>query len=285
VKIFVEDCIKHISKEKKTEYTWLSQREKYDLINEIYWINGTPSKLSILLWGLQSRQEDYQKLLLQKFIAIYEKKDESIIKAIQEKIDDMEPEIQNRLWAVEKNIYKIWESINPTTDKEGDNNTVTLLPSDTWDDTERVHQNTAQQVDTIIHKEKNIPAPKPKIQIIILPEELKEVPEIVDKNILRVISLIHQSFKQEYIADIQKLMQYWYMYFKKQEWDLKKTIERPHTYFTKFHQQTYLEKICEVAEDIPITFRNAFRKSVEEMGITNYMKRMLEIHNISNKRK
>jgi hypothetical protein len=291
---FVDNCVIHIWKEKNIQYDWLSQREKYNLINERYWINGTPSKLSIVLGWLQSRDESYQKLLLQKFIAVCEGKDDNIIRSIQNQIDLLEPGVKSRLWAVDKNIFKRDVAGEKESNTKEAKQESTEIPEHNKDITELEEKmpESALYQDKVLDKSNKeikevvIKKEQGKIEpIIISPEELEEIPEVVNKIIDRVVKTIHESPRAKDLEYIKKLFQYWYIYFRKQKSELRKYIEKPHTFFGKFYQKTYLQEISNISTDIPDEFKHKFIDWCNARNRRDSIKNILLYNHITNKRK
>ncbi len=281
VKVFVENCAKHICEIKNIDFSTLEQKEKYRLISETYeWLTWVPSSLTIALWWLQSRDRTYQILLLQKFIAKYEGKDASIIKAIQDKIDEREPRIAEWLGWVEKNIFKAYKVQPETVINEWENDVEVQL-------VEKVHHNnkqaTSSNVSTVI-QEVVVQKTVQKEKIVILPEELDQIPENVKHTINRVVKIVHTASIDGHIDHITRLLYYWYLYCRKNTY-LKKDTEKPHSFFGKFYQEKYIIEICDVAEDIPDIFKLAFSFSCTERKMWTHIKKILEIQWITNKRK
>lgn len=281
VTIFAERCAEHICKKTNIDFKTLSQRDKYKLINKTYGISGVPSSLTVALWWLQSRDSLYQKLLLQKFVAIYEKRDESYIKSIQEKIDEREPRIAEWLWWVEKNIFKEYKVQSHTQESLAEENNVQELIVEEPHEDQAGEQktNTRDTVDAIIIK-----APVLKELITVTPEELEAIPENVVNTIRRVVKIVHTASIDGQIDQIIKLLLYWYVYCRKNPY-LKKDTEKPYSYFSKFYQEKYIIEICTVATEIPDMFKLAFAFSCTERKMWSHIKRILEIQWITNKRK
>ncbi len=285
VKVFVERCAKHICEIKNIDFSKLQQKEKYRLISETYeWITWVPSSLSIALWGVESRDSTYQKLLLEKFIATYENKDEWIIKKIQDKIDQIEPQITEWLWWVEKNVFKEYSISKKCIEKEDKNDVQDQIENKTP---------IVIKVDEINSASTTLDSDEPKVlvsnhkqkkEITILPSELNDIPTAVNNTISRVVKLMHDAPIPSQLELIKKLFQYWYLYFKKNT-SLKKDTEKPYSYFGKFYQQTYLHEICMVATDIQDDFKTKFFISCMDKNIKDSIKRILSIHQITNKRK